>query len=117
MKFVIQHWILLERERDEKGKLIRRKGYRRTKEPRAEREVEVIEVLSRTRVLVSFSLGSRMVFSVKTGRALGLENRDWVVKKESLRAIRKYVRENAPEEDDEEAPPEARESAANDVSS
>jgi hypothetical protein len=97
MNIIIQYWPLLERVTDSEGNLIRSgKGYRRTKEPGMDREVEVLEFVSAARVQIYFGTGDSRLFSLRTGR--GVQLPDWIIRKDSLRALRDKARELFPEE-------------------
>lgn len=93
LKIRIQLWPVLMRETTEYGALKRsRQSYKRTKVPTLDREVEVVDIPSSTRVSVYFDLCEHMVFSVKTGRCVGRQ--DWIIAAESLKSLRDFFATN-----------------------
>lgn len=97
MNIIIQYWPVLERLTDSDGNIIRSgKGYRRTKEPGMDREVELSEFVSAVRVKIYFGTGDSRLFSLRTGR--GVQLPDWVIRKDSLKALREKAKELFSEE-------------------
>jgi hypothetical protein len=90
----LQYWPVLTREQTEDGKL-KRGGYKRTALALEEREESLVRLETRTRALVTWGSGANAAeFSLNTGRCIG--NPDWVMMKESRKALRKLAREQFP---------------------
>jgi hypothetical protein len=99
----LQYWPVLTREQTEDGKL-KRGGYKRTAAALQEREESLVRLETRTRALLTWGSANAVEFSLNTGRCIG--NPDWVMTKESRKALRKLAREQFPkaavDEDDGE---------------
>jgi hypothetical protein len=110
--FAIQvlRWPVKERETGDDGRAKRAaSSYIRTKEPLERKTVTVDRFLSRSKAYVYFGIGGHRTFSIRTGRCIGLP--DWVLDKESQRALRKISKELFPKRKTPRAA-----SPANDVS-
>lgn len=95
--FAIQvlRWPVKERETDDEGRAKRStSSYIRTKEPLERKTVTVDRFLSRSKAYVYFGIGGHRAFSINTGRCIGLP--DWVLDKDSQRALRKISKELFP---------------------
>jgi hypothetical protein len=91
MKLTIQHWPVLERRMTSSGKLGRTKrDYRRSKVPTQEREVDVVQFTSQSRVMIYFALADHMVFSVRTGRSIGRP--EWILRQDSHKMLREHMK-------------------------
>jgi hypothetical protein len=89
----LQYWPVLTREQTEDGKL-KRGGYKRTAAALQEREESLVRLETRTRATLSWGSANAVEFSLNTGRCIG--NPDWVMTKESRKALRKLAREQFP---------------------
>jgi hypothetical protein len=93
----LQYWPVLTREQNTDGKL-KRGGYKRTALALEEREETLVRLETRTRAVVTWGGDATNLaeFSLNTGRCIG--NPDWVMMKESRKALRKLAREQFPKE-------------------
>ena len=94
----LQYWPVLSRDTDADGKL-KRGGYKRTALALQEREEKLVRLETRTRAILTWGGDAVNVteFSLNTGRCIG--NPDWVMMKESRKALRKLAREQFPKEE------------------
>jgi hypothetical protein len=93
----LQYWPVLSRDTTINGKLIRG-GYKRTALALQEREEKLVRLETRARAILTWG-GDEVnlaEFSLNTGRCIG--NPDWVMMKESRKALRKLARGQFPKE-------------------
>ena len=91
----LQYWPVLSREQNTDGSL-KRGGYKRTALALHEREETLVRLETRTRAVLTWGVANAAEFSLNTGRCIG--NPDWVMMKESRKALRKLAREQFPKE-------------------
>jgi hypothetical protein len=97
----IQRWPVLTREQTSSGGLAQApSSYKRTAAPTATRSERFVSMDRRSRVVVTWdSTGTAAVstaeFSLKTGRMI--QQPDWLLTRDSLKALRKLARSMFPE--------------------